>query len=111
MARIPKSLHEHINTAFPAHLTLVGTVQPDGYAQVTPRGSTLVYDDEHLSLWERGRGSTGGTRTGGTCPSIEGDAFAAALTDGDYDLFVVPPRGAGVTYPVPYELSITLTTP
>jgi hypothetical protein len=25
---------------------------------VSPRGSTMVYDDEHLALWERGRGST-----------------------------------------------------
>jgi len=25
---------------------------------VTPRGSTMVYDDDHLALWERGKGST-----------------------------------------------------
>ena len=58
MARIPKVLHEHINTAFPANVTLVGTVLPNGYAQVSPRGSTMVFDDEHLALWERGIGST-----------------------------------------------------
>jgi hypothetical protein len=28
-----------------------------------PRGSTMVYDDEHLALWERGRGSTTDQRT------------------------------------------------
>jgi hypothetical protein len=55
---IPKVLHEHINTAFPANVTLVGVVQPDGYAQISPRGSTMVYDDQHLALWERGKGST-----------------------------------------------------
>ena len=60
MAKIPSVLHEHINTAFPANVCLVGTVQPNGFAQVTPRGSTMVYDDDHLALWERGKGSTTG---------------------------------------------------
>lgn len=55
---IPKVLHEHINTAFPATPTLVGVVMPDGYAQISPRGSTMVYDEQHLALWERGKGST-----------------------------------------------------
>ena len=55
---IPKVLHEHIDTAFPAHVCLVGVAQPNGYAQITPRGSTMVYDDQHLALWERGKGST-----------------------------------------------------
>ncbi|PYN23109.1 MAG: hypothetical protein DMD99_14840 [Candidatus Rokuibacteriota bacterium] len=58
LATIPKVLHEHINTAFPANVCLVATVLPNGFAQITPRGSTMVYDDEHLALWERGKGST-----------------------------------------------------
>jgi hypothetical protein len=58
LAKIPKVLHEHINTAFPADVCLVGTILPNGFAQITPRGSTLVFDDEHLALWERGKGST-----------------------------------------------------
>src|SRR5690242_6638130 len=58
MARIPKFLHEPINTAFPANVCLIGSVLPNGFAQVTPRGSTMVFDDEHLALWERGKGST-----------------------------------------------------
>ena len=58
VARIPKALHEHINTAFPAHVCLVGTVLPSGFAQITPRGSTMVFDEDHLALWERGKGST-----------------------------------------------------
>src|SRR5262249_25569239 len=37
---------------------LIGTVLPNGYAQMTPRGSTQVYDGDHISLWERGRGSS-----------------------------------------------------
>jgi hypothetical protein len=58
MPRIPKTLQTHINSAFPNDVCLIGTVLPNGYAQVTPRGSTLVFDDGHFSLWERGRGST-----------------------------------------------------
>lgn len=58
MAKIPQSLHEHINTAYPEFVCLVGTVMPDGYAQITVRGSVMVYDDEHLATWERGRGTT-----------------------------------------------------
>ena len=66
MATIPKALHEHINTAFPAHVCLVATVLPDGFAQVTPRGSTMVLDDQHLALWERGKGSTNANLVNGT---------------------------------------------
>jgi hypothetical protein len=58
MVKIPKTLQPHINTAFPADVCLVGTVLPSGYAQITPRGSTQVFDDGHFSLWERGQGST-----------------------------------------------------
>src|SRR5215475_13326960 len=58
VAKIPQALHEHIDTAFPAHVCLVGTLLPNGWAQVSPRGSTMVFDDEHLALWERGKGST-----------------------------------------------------
>jgi hypothetical protein len=58
VATIPKALQEHIQTAYPANVCLVGTVLPNGYAQITPRGSTMVFDDEHFALWERGRGST-----------------------------------------------------
>ena len=66
MAKIPNVLHEHINTAFPANVCLVGTVLPNGFAQVSPRGSTMVYDDEHLALWERGKGSTNENLRDGT---------------------------------------------
>ena len=58
MASIPKSIQPHINSAFPAHVCLVGSVLPDGFAQISPRGSVQVHDDDHISLWERGRGST-----------------------------------------------------
>ena len=66
MAIIPKILHEHINTAFPVNVCLIATVLPDGFAQVTPRGSTMVFDDEHLALWERGKGTTNANLKTGT---------------------------------------------
>jgi hypothetical protein len=66
VARIPNALHEHIDTAFPAHVCLVATVLPSGFAQVSPRGSTMVFDDEHLALWERGKGSTTANLRDGT---------------------------------------------
>jgi hypothetical protein len=66
MGAIPKKIQPHIDAAFPQHVCLVGSVQPDGYAQITPRGSTQVYDDDHISLWERGRGSTTGATADGT---------------------------------------------
>ena len=58
MATIPKALHEHINTAFPANVCLIAMALPDGFAQVSPRGSMMVFDDEHFAFWERSKGST-----------------------------------------------------
>ncbi|OGA03334.1 MAG: hypothetical protein A3H35_15790 [Betaproteobacteria bacterium RIFCSPLOWO2_02_FULL_62_17] len=59
MAKIPSVLHEPIKNAFPAgNVCLVGTVLPNGFAQISPRGSVQVFDDEHLMLWERGKGTT-----------------------------------------------------
>jgi hypothetical protein len=66
MAIVPEPLREHINTAFPANVCLVATVLPNGFAQVSPRGSTMVFDDEHLALWERGKGSTNANLKDGT---------------------------------------------
>ena len=66
MAKIPETLHEHINTAFPANVCLLGSVLPNGFAQITPRGGTMVYDDEHIALWERGRGSSAESMTDGS---------------------------------------------
>jgi hypothetical protein len=63
---IPKVLHEHIDTAFPANVCLVATVLPNGFAQVSPRGSTMVLDEDHLALWERGKGSTNAQLRDGT---------------------------------------------
>jgi hypothetical protein len=66
MAKIPKILQPHIDSAFPANVCLVGSVLPSGFAQVSPRGSTMVFDGKHLALWERGKGSTTGNLADGT---------------------------------------------
>jgi hypothetical protein len=68
--KIPKTLQPHIDGAFPNDVCLVGTVLPNGFAQVSPRGSTQVFDDDHFSLWERGRGSTAENLADGTKVTI-----------------------------------------
>ena len=54
MTKIPKALHEHINTAFPQNVCLLGTVRADGFANMSPRGSAQVFDDQTLAVWDRG---------------------------------------------------------
>jgi hypothetical protein len=58
MATIPRKLHKPILDAYPVTPCLMATCLPNGYAQVTPRGSVQAYDDDHIMIWERGRGST-----------------------------------------------------
>jgi len=70
MATIPKKIHPLIDGAFPTHTCLIGTVLADGFAQITPRGSTQVYDGDHISIWERGRGTTTGQMTDGTKTTV-----------------------------------------
>ena len=66
MTVIPKKVWPLIDGAFPTHTCLIGTVLGNGFAQITPRGSTQVYDDQHISLWERGRGTTTAAISDGT---------------------------------------------
>lgn len=70
MAKVPHSLHQPINSAYPANVCLVAIALPDGYAQVTPRGSVMVLDDETLAMWERGKGSTNAELKDGTKVTI-----------------------------------------
>ena len=49
MAKIPKALHSYINSAFPDNVCLLGTVLKDGFANISPRGSTQVFDDDTLA--------------------------------------------------------------
>ncbi len=66
MAKIPTKLNKHIDSAYPEHVCTMGTVLPDGYVQITPRGSILVYDEERLALWERGKGTSNASLADGT---------------------------------------------
>ncbi|HEY2068388.1 MAG TPA: hypothetical protein VGG48_02440 [Rhizomicrobium sp.] len=66
MPTIPKKVQPLINSAFPQHVCLIGTVLGNDFAQITPRGSTQVYDDDHISIWERGRGTTTALMSDGT---------------------------------------------
>jgi hypothetical protein len=66
MTTIPKRIWPTIDSAFPEHTCLIGTVLGNGFAQITPRGSAQVYDGEHISIWERGRGSTTALMQDGT---------------------------------------------
>ena len=66
MARIPKKLHNYLNDAFPANVVLVGTALKDGFAQISPRGSVIVWDDETMGFWDRGKGRTHDTLKNGT---------------------------------------------
>ena len=70
MTKIAKKIWPLIDGAFPEHTCLIGTVLGNGFAQITPRGSTQVYDDEHVSIWERGRGTTTATLQDGTNTTV-----------------------------------------
>ena len=60
MAKFPR-LSNHINTAFPNDVCPIATVLPSGYAQVTPRGSTL-YSTTGISRYGNGQGFDDGNR-------------------------------------------------
>lgn len=58
MGKIPPVLWDHINAAFPANVCLIGVTLPNGFAQVTPKGSTMVWDGDTIAYWDRGGGTT-----------------------------------------------------
>lgn len=66
MAKIPTVLHDHINNAYPDNVVQIATTLPDGFAQITLRGSVVILDDETFGMWERGRGSTTENLSDGT---------------------------------------------
>jgi hypothetical protein len=37
---------------------VIATVGPDGAPDVAPKGSTMVWDADHLAFWERSHGTT-----------------------------------------------------
>ena len=66
----PAALQFCLGATFPftnaSLLPATATTLPNGYAQITPRGSTMVLDDDHIALWERGKGSTTAAMRDGT---------------------------------------------
>ncbi len=86
MAKIPEALWEPINTAYPAKVVLVGTSMLDGYVQISPRGSILVYDDETIGFWARGRGHTHDNMN-------DGDKVTVFFRDADLRASGTLPRG------------------
>lgn len=53
MSKVPEPLRQHINTAYPDHCCLVGTVSADGDPQISPKGSVVVLDGDTMAFWER----------------------------------------------------------
>ena len=52
---ISQKIREIIHNAWAEdHVCLVGTVGPDG-PNISPKGSMIVFDDEHLAYWERSK--------------------------------------------------------
>ena len=67
MVKIPETLWEPINKAFPPMACVVCILLPDGYSQATPRASFVVLDDgANLGFWNRGGGTTAENLTDGT---------------------------------------------
>ena len=66
MALIPEWLVDYVNSAFPKNVCLVGVAMDDGFAQISPRGSVIVYDENTLAIWDRGTGGTHDTVEDGT---------------------------------------------
>jgi hypothetical protein len=83
MSKIPESLHEFINAAFPKNVCLVGTVMKDGFANISPRGSVQVFDGDTLGLWDRGgRASSDALEDGGKLMVYFRDPALSAVARG-----------------------------
>ena len=66
MGLVPEWLVNSINDAFPKNVCLVGVALDDGFAQISPRGSVIVYDENTLAIWNRGGGTTAESGKDGT---------------------------------------------
>jgi hypothetical protein len=66
MGLVPEWLVNSINDAFPKNVCLVGVALDDGFAQISPRGSVVVYDENTLAIWNRGGGTTAESGKDGT---------------------------------------------
>ena len=59
MIKITDDMRTLVNKALADDVAcLVGTVDPDGYPSLGPKGSVLVFDDQTLAYWERSHRSS-----------------------------------------------------
>jgi hypothetical protein len=63
MVEIPDAVRAVINSEAPDRVSVMGiSGGPDGYVQLSPRGSLMVFDDTHLAVWERGGDRPNGSK-------------------------------------------------
>jgi len=54
MIKLTPLMRELLDSALAdGHEALLGSIGPDGYPQISPKGSLAVFDDTTLSFWER----------------------------------------------------------
>lgn len=94
MSKIPEVLNQHILDAYPANVCLVATNQPDGFCQISPRGSVHVYDQDTLAYWDRGTGTTHDNVGDGTTVTV----FFRSVALGRDGLGVLPLGGIARFY-------------
>lgn len=59
MIKLTPLMRELLDTALAEGVpALLGTIGPDGYPQISPKGSIAVFDDTTLSFWERSHRTT-----------------------------------------------------
>jgi len=59
MIKLTDDMKERINKAFPEKKYCIWiTTSEEGYPDVSFRGSTFVYDDEHIAFWDRSLGQS-----------------------------------------------------
>lgn len=57
MIKITDEMQERVNKAFPEKKYCIWvTTSEDGYPDVSFRGSTFVFDEEHIAFWDRSLG-------------------------------------------------------
>lgn len=62
MSEIPEKVHSPINGDSFERVCVIGTIGANGYAQLSPRGSLMVFDKNHLAIWERSGDRQNGTK-------------------------------------------------
>ncbi|MEJ0042304.1 MAG: hypothetical protein WDM81_08845 [Rhizomicrobium sp.] len=66
MGTIPKKVQPLIDGAFPQNVCLIARCSTPASPRSRRAAARKVYDDDHVSLWERGRGTTTALLSDGT---------------------------------------------